>query len=1068
LRPLIVSGYAKLNSFPKLRRLLSLDDLFLAVLLAANTLGVRLRPELGRSEAFASEDIIAAALAEGAGDDEDALHFLMTKMRSEQPPHALLDDVVKTVQDPFLGLEALALASICEQSDLTPKLAALPNIPSIAETAEAKAELVRAWLRLWRNHGFWLARMPQAWWKRPKKQGVSVTGKKGKGSFESLATILVDKAARKIFNDQWSPQLLRLFCDDMGGEWRLRGAQLSLKFDGDWVRCAVCKSVHRPVSSISHCLDCGSQRAVALDPDNDAVYHARKGYYRRSTVAALAVPPREPMALIAAEHTAQLNAPQNEDIFSKAELNELLFQDIDPTIGRSSRATAIDVLSSTTTMEVGIDIGALSGVALRNMPPGRANYQQRAGRAGRRGNAVATVLAFGSADSHDEHYFTHPKTMIAGDVIDPRLTLDNRDIARRHIRAFLLQNYHQHRIPHIDPEQPHDLFSVLGTVTGFRDGTSVLNEADFESWLRQHEERLRKRIASWIPEELSGEDRAALLHGMVADCLKAVDEAIRYAPNERPSSDKDEEASEEAPEPDEERPTLAEDSASLLDRLLYRGVLPRYAFPTDVATFHVFDRSRSSRFRAIMRYAPSQGLPIALSQYAPGKQIWIAGMCYTSGAIYSPLPEERFDAWTAKRRLYRECSACEFAQTVAIGSAAPGEVSDCPACGATATFGPTRSWLRPPGFAHPQDVPEVTSPDDMPETSYATRAKLTMPSPSDENRWHHVNERIRVLKERQHLLVSNTGPKKDGYSYCTKCGRIESETEQTPTLFAAHPKPYVDEKEPTCAGASTARHIVLGTDFITDIALFSLSVAPPVTLRPGTFPTTVALRTVSEALAKAACQILEIETAELLAEYRPAITKDDTGRDGLLAEIFLYDTLAGGAGFSSQLLHRGEEFFGRALTLMKECPEQCDASCYRCLRSFKNKFEHALLDRHVGAELLEYLLTGQVPDFDPQRMEKSTKLLFDDLSRQAPTGVRFERHGVVRKQHGHVLKAPILAIRADGTQIAIALSGPLTPQHPANSDWLQLASAPELLLVNELLVRSNLPAATRQVQQRIG
>src|SRR5260370_8324384 len=93
----------------------------------------------------------------------------------------------------------------------------------------------------------------------------------------------------------------------------------------------------------------------------------------------------------------------------------------------------------------------------------------------------------------------------------------------------------------------------------------------------------------------------------------------------------------------------------------------------------------------------------------------------------------------------------------------------------------------------------------------------------------------------------------------------------------------------------------------------------------------------------------------------------------------LYDTLPGGAGFASQLVECGGELFRRALKLMKTCPENCDASCYRCLRSFKNKFEHRLLDRHAVAGLAKYLLTGSLPDFDPKRLPTSTTPLYNHL-----------------------------------------------------------------------------------------
>lgn len=1070
LRPLIIAGYKWLKEQDVIRKHLNLDDLFFGVLLASKRLNVRLRPEMRSEENFDAEEIVEQAVRDGNLDDPATLMSLLLGVRAHRPPESLLSSMLTTLTDRFWGMEPLALATLKECDRHRGNIINLPSIPGVAETDEAKLALARFWLRCWNNNGFKLAQMPGTWINRSASEGFKVRPRNPKSKIKSVETVVVDKAARKVFWEKWSPELQKLFTQSVESGYRcLNGSELSLQFDGEWVHCHICKSVHRPIPNIDYCIDCGSSSISGLDPDTDTVFLARKGFYRKPVTEALEDPPRQPMALIAAEHTAQLNAPQSEDVFSKAEENELLFQDIDLNgSGLGRRSSAIDILSSTTTMEVGIDLGALSGVALRNMPPGRANYQQRAGRAGRRGNAVATVIAFGSADSHDEHYFSQPDDMIRGDVIDPKLTLDNPEIVRRHIRAFLLQNYYQDRLPVIDLDQPHDLFSVLGSVAGFRRMDSVLNRHDFAVWLEENKDSLRERIAAWIPVELSNDDCAVLLEEFVGDCLQAVDEAIAPGPGEE-DSDSDDEAygDEEAAEEGEERPQQASSPGKMLDRLLYCGKLPRYAFPTDVATFHVFDRDRSSRYRHIMKFAPSQGLPVALSQYAPGKQVWISGKCYTSGAIYSVMKDERFQAWEDKR-LYMECSECGFARTFGADEVVRRDTADCDACGGDNTFGPARYWMRPPGFAHPISEEEMTSPDEIPETSYATRAKLTMGTPSDDEGWVEANERIRGLKTRRHLLVSNTGPQHEGYNYCVKCGRIESSNTPTPILAMAHRKPFPDDDDRLiCEGGSQTRHLVLGTDFITDIALFSMRVAAPLKLKPGHYSTDVALRTVSEALAKAACQMLEIEPGELMAEYRPALTP--AGKSGLEAEIFLYDTLPGGAGFASQFATRGLEVFQSALHLLKSCPENCDASCYRCLRSFKNKFENRLLDRHVGAELLEYLIAGQQSGFNQERLRRSSALLLNDLLRHDEGMVDFQENAQINLGDGKIIDVPILA-ECNGKKFVIALSGPLTTGHPVDPVLAELRDSSadyQVIVENELVVRRNLPNVTRSVYQQI-
>ena len=1072
LRPLIVSGYTKLVCVTIIKDFLSLEDLYLGVLIAAKEMEVRLRPESRGHESFQGENLVEEAVRRGAlARDADILKLLV-ELRRVRPPESLLRAITKSLTDRYYGLESLALASLIERPQHIPTIHALPDLPGFAQSQDEKVALARIWLRCWNRAGFWLSRMPAAWWL------TDVQPRSGK--FKNMDRLLCEKTVRVLFDKEWLPRLLEIFTEQTApGRFKLNGAELSLEIGGKWAYCQSCRTAQRPFPWRRTCVNCSQDTAVPIDPDTDAVFVARKGYYRASTVGALRTPPLSPMALIAAEHTAQLNTAQADEVFSKAEEHELLFQDVDLGPEETGRERpAIDVLSCTTTMEVGIDIGSLSGVSLRNMPPARANYQQRAGRAGRRGNAVATVTAFGSADSHDEHYFTHPDQMIRGEVDDPTLTLDNAEIARRHITAYLLQRYHQAKLPEIEPaSQPH-LFAVLGTVRDFKNPKQVLNRVDLAHWLRSNEAALKADIAAWLPTEIGTKDRQELLDALIEGTLQPIDEAIEYDPSTEgitgtgadSATEHDEDTGTNLEVPDEEgeerlrgEPTLE----NLLDRLLYKGVLPRYAFPTDVAAFHVFDQERSTNYRPVFRFTPSQGLPVALTQYAPGKEVWIASKLWTSGAIYSPMRNDRYRAWQA-RQLYYECGYCHYARTMNLDDGTRGETKDCDACGGVGTFGPARTWLRPPGFAHPVTREEGTSPDDQPARSYATRAKLTMHTPPDESKWIKLNNYVRVHYTRQHLLVTNRGPREEGYTYCTKCGLIEPTASPRGIVGEAHPKPYPDPRDANCSGGGATNGLVLGTDFISDVLLISMRVALPLMLGPSLLPTDVALRSISEAITKAACARLELEANELQAEYRPALTT--AGREGREAEIYLYDTLPGGAGFARRVGQLGLSVLEYALEILEMCPENCDRSCYRCLRSYKNKFEHDLLDRHLAASLLRFLIHGSYPTLDSGRLAASTDLLFEDLRRHNLSGVTIERNHLMALPGFGDVTAPIYVKQASGTELIIGLHGPLTPADPSDptlKEVMEFCPSVPVLLFDEMMIRRNLPAASSSLISQI-
>lgn len=1105
VRPLLIHGlrYVADRWFDGDTRNVAIEHVYLALLCGAHEQGVELRPQLKDTEqqSFQQDLKLAKSLYLSKTAKLKAFEEESAKI-AERTPADILISLYEVLFNPLSGLHSLAIGCLTPLlSDyLKESMTELPA-PETPESIESDDDRRRGLLE------FWLSRMAReravrltgtpADWIGNKESGIRLRVTAGR--FKKLMEPRIGAAFYRqqlAGGQQGDGPWARFFQERLGTNNRADGylvdpkrVAIDLDFK-DWVRCDVCTfAIPNHPFYLNICPECGSvdslQSLFSGNKTLDDVFLTRKGFFRKD----LDQNSGKLRPFVAEEHTAAIGAIDAQDAFSRAEWHEMRFQDLDVQGPGDESGGIVDILSCTTTMEVGIDIGSLTAVSLRNVPPNRSNYQQRAGRAGRRGASLSTVITYADQGTHDQRYFKYPAEMISGPVTDPVLNLENAEIVRRHGYALILSMFQRERIR--DGQQSatsSNIFSSLGRVEDFRTGgEDQFSFRGLQSWLKENEVKIDEAIHSITPDEYFQSEEAETIKDIPQRLLARLTEigcdykapeadqspeelneaAFNWAEDDDIYGDDDPEASiqadgDNATDSDvSESPDAGRQTLNLLDRLFETATLPSYAFPTDVVSMTVFDRNRSTAHRSVIKYAPQRGLNQALSSYAPGREVFIDGKRHYSFAIYSPMRGERDKAWE-KRKLYFECDRCGYAKLEDPGgSYRELEVLDCPSCNQPAGLGPAIYWIEPPGFAHPVDMDEELAVDQPPDYTRPTQAKLNAPFHDGDSvgKTFKYGERSFTLwKKKEELFLTNRGSedlKNRGFVYCLYCGRIEPKGWHDPDRSylnnqANHPKPYPNHRDrPTCKGFTQI--VSLGTKFISDVALFRLQMGGDVLLPPGSTLAKVTLTTIAQALAICASEKLEIDRATIGAEYRAAQT--DRGHSGAEVDVYLYDTTPGGAGFVKAAVSNPESILRQAIDLLEGC--DCESSCYKCLRSYNNRFLHQDLDRELGSSLLKHVLN----DAERPRLDKQTE---QRLLTMIATDLRDMDHKV--EQHDGYLTVKSLGDRRIVLSHALLHKTPGTAEAKAAYNAGRNNAAP----IDHLRVKRALPSAIEMCVSSVG